>query len=63
MTGCLKIKKDAFYAVLNLKEGGKYKQKPGRIAASGRDGGWRGISRSGVPILIQQHIIIIQLYF
>ncbi|CDB23318.1 putative site-specific recombinase [Clostridium sp. CAG:557] len=27
MTGCLKIKKDAFYAVLNLKEGGKYKQK------------------------------------
>ncbi|MFR1178863.1 MAG: site-specific integrase [Bacilli bacterium] len=27
MTGCLKIKNDTFYAVLNLKEGGKYKQK------------------------------------
>lgn len=27
MTGCLKIKSDTFYAVLNLKEGGKYKQK------------------------------------
>ena len=29
MTGCLKIKKDAFYAVLNLKESGKYKAKVG----------------------------------
>lgn len=27
MTGCLKIKNDTYYAVLNLKEGGKYKQK------------------------------------
>ena len=27
MTGCLKIKNDTFYAVLNLKEGNKYKQK------------------------------------
>ncbi len=27
MTGCLKIKNDTFYAVLNLKEGDKYKQK------------------------------------
>ena len=27
MTGCLKIKNGTFYAVLNLKEGGKYKQK------------------------------------
>ncbi len=25
MTGCLKIKNDTYYAVLNLKEGGKYK--------------------------------------
>lgn len=27
MTGCLKIKNDTYYAVLNLKEDGKYKQK------------------------------------
>ncbi len=27
MTGCLKIKNDTFYAVLNLKVGDKYKQK------------------------------------
>ena len=27
MTGCLKIKNDTYYAVLNFKEGGKYKQK------------------------------------
>lgn len=27
MTGCLKIKNDTCYAVLNLKEKGKYKQK------------------------------------
>lgn len=27
MTGCLKIKNDTYYAVSNLKEGGKYKQK------------------------------------
>lgn len=27
MTGSLKIKNDTFYAVINLKENGKYKQK------------------------------------
>ena len=27
MTGSLKIKNDTFYAVINLKEDGKYKQK------------------------------------
>ena len=27
MTGCLKVKNDTYYAVLNLKEGDKYKQK------------------------------------
>lgn len=27
MTGCLKVRHDTYYAVLNLKEGGKYKQK------------------------------------
>lgn len=27
MTGCLKIKNDTYYAVLNLKVGNKYKQK------------------------------------
>ncbi len=27
MTGCLKIKNDTYYAVLNLKVGDKYKQK------------------------------------
>ena len=27
MTGSLKIKNDTFYAVLNLKDGDKYKQK------------------------------------